>query len=557
LFRIHILPNRQAFQLGGFVLPHSFPTNPHQKKSPIDTTCHSPHFNLTQTIQKMRHKYSELDIYEDFINGDLEPSKLNGTNLMTLSKYLTEEADECQDMILGKFRKSGKKIELVEKLRISSGHPLADEYFANEQLQIPQMSSEAIPESIFVQLEAEGLKDTNQVYIKRKDNTFLVGIPFSSEWSEIDFDRLKYCYYNHQLKLIAKKTKARLRTDVFQSEHSESQKLIRDMQRYMLSYLFDVVQLYELKENDLIIRVKPSYTNRDCAALIYLSLVDILNFIFVHFKDYMDESLVVPFYSKVLNQNEFVSTSKTIMKHLEQIRLDKKLRASITDQLEKVLKLNLETRITYAEINYFTSFLRYFSKVLQRLDPDENQADAIIKFLIAFNFNDFQFIDYVVGHYRRQLHQLDTYEEMEMYLYHQQTELKQIGTVSNSVLVSTQANVQEQLMRAIETELCYLERKKQTCPLEIIQDEGKQIRLTANMTVRELTLMFKILNDKKHISSKSTNEMARWLSQSFKNSKSEAFSVQNIRNHTYNVLPETKERLKHICIDILNEVKSI
>lgn len=505
----------------------------------------------------MKHKYLELDIYEDFIHGDLEPSKWNGADLMTLSKYLTDEVEACQDMILGKFRKAGKKIQLVEKLRISSGHPLADEFFAVEQLQFPKMSSSAIPESIFSQLDAEGLRDTNHVYIKTQENTILVGIPFSSEWSKIDFDQLKYCYYNHQLKLIAKRTKARLRTDMFHSEQVDGQKLIRDIQRYILSYLFDVVQLYELKENDLVIRVKQTYTNRDCAALIYLSLVDILNFIFTHFKEYMDECLVVPYYSKVLNQNEYVSTSKSILKYMERVQLDKRLRACITDQLEKILKLNLETRITYTEINYFSSFLRSFSKMLQRLETDENPMDAVIKFLIAFNFNDFHFIDFVVGHFRRELQQLDSYEEMELFLYRQHTELKQIALVSKSALVTTQFSVQEQLMKIIETELQYLERKKQTCPVEFIQDDGKQIRLTANMTVRELTLMFKILNDKKHITSKSTNEMAKWLSQSFKNNKSEAFSVQNIRNHNYNVLPETKERLKHICIDILNEVKSI
>lgn len=505
----------------------------------------------------MRHKYSELDIYEDFINGDLEPSKLNGADLMTISGYLNEELSDCQDMILGKFRKSGKTVQLLEKLRVSSGHPLADHYFMDEQLQFPNLSKEAIPEVIFQQLEADGLKDTSQVYIKKQDNTLLVGIPFSSDWTELDFDRLKYCYYNHQLKMIAKKTKARLRADVFKSEPNEAKKLIQDLQRYLLSYLFDVVQGHDLKEADLIIHVKQSYTNRDCGALIYLSLVDILNFMFTHFKELMDESLVVPFFSKVLNQNEFVSTSKKITKHLEQIQMDKKLRACISDQLEKVLKLNLETRITYGEINYFTFFLKSFQKMLDRLDKDEPQVDSIIRFLIAFNFNDYQFIDFVVGHYRRELHQLDSYEEMELYLYHQQTELKQIGIVSSCALVPTQASLHEQLMKAIETELCYLERKKQAAPILPVAEDSDQIRLTANMTVRELTLMFKILNDKKHITSKSTNEMAKWISQSFKNQKSEGFSVQNIRNHSYSIHPETKERLKHICIDILNEVKSI
>lgn len=514
-------------------------------------------YTLKTNRLTMKHKYAELDIYEDFIHGNLEPARLNGAHLTTISKYLSEELEECQDMILGKFRKKGKSFELIEKLRISNGHPLATSFFSNDQIQFPNLVSEVVAKQVLEQLEIDGLDQINPIVFKKKENYTMIGIPFQSEWSELESDRLKYCYFHHQLQEIVRKTKANLRTDVFNATPEEACSLIQGVQRLLLSYLQDIVNQYDLKEENLIISVKQKYSNQDCAALIYLSIVDILNFIFQHFNLYLDVHLVVPFFSKVANQNEFVSRSRQILKNLKQLEIDKPLVDIISDQLEKVLKIDLKSRITYSELNYFKNFLSTFHRFLERKGSKPLSKDQIVRFLISFNFNDFLFFEYLIEWYKNELLDCDTFDDMELYLLRKQSELKQIVSNSREALIQSQANLILILNDWIDVELSYVLKMKETNALKPTTSNPDQIQLTTNMTVSELTLLFKILETKKHVQANTTNEMAKWLRQSFKNQKSEAFSLQNIRNNVYNFNPTAKERIKGICIDILNEVNSI
>lgn len=505
----------------------------------------------------MKHKYAELDIYEDFIHGNLEPARINGPHLTTISKYLSEELDQCQEMILGKFRKKGKSFELIEKLRISNGHPLAPSYFYNEQIQFPNLLSDVLSTEALEQLEMDDVEEIKPIVFKKKENYTLIGIQLPASWSELESDRLKYCYFNYQLQDIVRKTKANLRTDVFNADIEEAFYLIQGVQRLLLSYLQDIVNQYDLKEEDLIISVKQKYTNRDCAALIYLSIVDLLNFIFQHFNQYLDVHQVVPFFSKVANQNEFVSRSRQILKNLKQLNIDKSLVDIISDQLEKVLKIDLKSRITYSELNYFKNFLSSFHRLLERKDARPVSIDQIVRFLITFNFNDFLFFEYLIESYKTDLLDCDTFDDMEFYLLRKQSELQQIVSNSREALIQSQADLIPILNEWINVELSYVCKMKETNAAKPSASNTDQIQLTANMTVSELTLLFKILETKKHVQANSTNEMAKWLRQSFKNQKSESFSLQNIRNNVYNLNPTAKERIKGICIDILNEVNSI
>jgi hypothetical protein len=217
----------------------------------------------------------------------------------------------------------------------------------------------------------------------------------------------------------------------------------------------------------------------------------------------------------------------------------------------------LKSRITYSELNYFKNFISSFHRFLERHESKPLTKDHIIRFLITFNFNDFLFFEYLVDSYKSELLDCDTFEDMEYHLLRKQSELKQIVSNSRESLMQSHASLIPILNDWIDVELSYVQKMKETNALRPSTTNPDQIQLTTNMTVSELTLLFKILYTKKHVHANTTNEMAKWLRQSFKNQKSESFSLQNIRNNVYNLNPTAKERIKGICIDILNEVNSI
>ena len=143
----------------------------------------------------MLRKYSELDIYEDFINGNLEPKKLNGSQLRSIPKFL------------------------IEKIKISSAHPLAEEYFNNEPSLFENDS--LIPKEVLEQLDIDQELTSDQTILKKQENFSLIGVTIESEWQELENDRLKYCYINLILQEHIRKIKIKLRSDFFSTKNKD------------------------------------------------------------------------------------------------------------------------------------------------------------------------------------------------------------------------------------------------------------------------------------------------------------------------------------------------
>ena len=503
----------------------------------------------------MLRKYSELDIYEDFINGNLEPKKLNGSQLRSIPKYLNEELEECRDMILGKFKKDGRKRLLIEKIKISSAHPLAEEYFNNE-LSLFENDS-LIPKEVLDQLDIDKELTSDQTILKKQENFSLIGVTVESEWEELENDRLKYCYINLILHEHIRKIKIKLRSDFFSTKKEEARRLVAAVQSILKSYLNDILDQYKLKESDLQIKVKKNYSDKDCAALIYLSIIDLHNFIFNHFYELMDQKQIVPFYASVANENEFVSSAKKILKSLKKIDMDEALYSFVQDKLEKVLNINVSSRITYKEISYFNHFLKSFSRYLEKNKYYPITEDQIIYFLIGHNFNDFIFCDYLEKRIKSELMDYDNFHDMKMLLIRKKTELNQITTITNEKLVPDREDVLSLILKWIDIELDYVNTIEENNKDPYQDQTPNHVQLVANMKVSELTLLIKTLYEKDHIKSSSINELASWMQVAFRTQKNEPLSIQNIRNNFYDPSPRAMEKVKEIGIQIMNEFKMI
>lgn len=500
----------------------------------------------------MLHKYSELDIYEDFINGNLEPRKLKGSHLRYITKYLNQELEECQDMILGKFKKEGRKKMLIEKIKISSAHPLADEYFCDE-LKLFDIES-LLPSDIYEQLDIDSEITSEQIIMRKQDSFSVIGITIESDWEELESNRLKYCYTNLVLQEHKRKIKIKLRNDFFNTNKEEAKSSVATVQSILNSYLNDVLDQYNLKESDLKIKVKKTYTNKDCAALIYLSIIDLHNFIYSHFYDLMDKKQTVPFYASVVNENSFVSSAKKILKLLKNVEMDKILYSYIDDKLEKVLNLNVNSRITYKELSYFNQFLRSFARYMEKSKFYLITEDQIIHFLLAHNFNDYLFCEFLEKRIRTDLTDNHDIQEMKMVLIRKKTEYKQINVCSEQKLYPQAKSILLLLLNWIENELEYINSLEKTENRDILLPPN-QIQLNTTMKVSELAYLFKFLHDKNKIQANSINDLAKWIQISFKTSKNKTISIQNLKNNIYNPSSGAIESMKELGINLMNESK--
>ncbi len=501
----------------------------------------------------MLHKYAELDIYEDFINGNLNPVKLQGEHLTTISKYLNDQEPNCQDMILGKFKTKGNQKRLIEKVKISTIHPLAPEYFYQKQI-FSEQNNDIIAADILEQLKVQPECGHNIVKIKHQNSIQMIGVAFQSEWEELQPDRIKYGYINQILDETVCKTKSNLRAHIFSLQEKEAKNTLDSVQRLLISYINDVLQQFDLNESDLEIKVKPAYSNNDCAALIYLSIVDIMNFMDRHFYKLLDHQQRMPYFSNIANHNDFVGTAKQILKILKKIEIDDALYSIIEEKLEKVLNLDLNSRITYKEVNYFSTFLSAFLRFLKKNKYYQITEEAVIHFMIAHNFNDFIFYEYLINKMRVELLDCENTHEMSMTLIRKQTELRQISRATKKQLVDDRKDLLTMLLEWIRIEEEYVKQLEKEPGNTTIQSFPK---LTTTMSAAELALLFKLLHNKDHVNPETKTEMMRWIQQSFRNEKSESISIQHIRNNMYNHSDKTVENVKSIGIDLLNEIKLI
>jgi hypothetical protein len=505
----------------------------------------------------MLHKYSDLDIYEDFINGSLEPTKLQGSYLKLIPKYLTEEIEVCRDMIVGKFKKNGTKHELIERLKISTAHPLAIEYFHSDQHLFEKEESDIISKDVLKQLDVDSQHCDQYIVLKRLENHSIVGIVVESEWDELESDRLKYCYTNNLLKETVRITKGNLRNDIFSKNKDNAKSIVSDVQKLLTSYLNDILTQYDIKESNLKIKVRESYSNKDCAALTYLSIIDLLNFIYSHFHELMDHKQKVPYFSSVLNQYDFVTSAKRISKYLKKIELDRDLNDLVKDELDKILHLDIKSRITYEEISYFKNFLSYFFHFLEKQQHRTITQEKIIHFLIAYNFNQYNFYEYLIDLHKSELTDFDSTTDMEIYLLRKQTEYNQISSNSKERLKGNRDDIISSILKWINTEYNYVQELKKKLINSDQQNISQPIQLTTDLKVSELALLFKVMSDNNHFSPESKNELAKWIKQSFKNTNSQSFSIQNVRNNIYNPTSKSIEKIKKVGIEIVNKTNSI
>ena len=376
-----------------------------------------------------------------------------------------------------------------------------------------------------------------------------------SEWEELESDRLKYCYINLLLQEHIRKIKIRLRNDFFSHDKEKAKIMVANVQSILNSYLNDVLNQYQLTETDLEIKVKANYTNKDCAALIYLSIIDLHNFIYAHFYELLDKKQKVPFYASVVNENSFVASAKKILKLLKDIDMDPALYSYIEFTLEKVLKINTGYRITYLELSYFKQFLKNFSRYLHKNKFHPVSESQIINFLLAHNFNDYLFCEHLEELYKNELLDYNDAVNMKVYLTRKKTEIQQINIFTKEKLIPDGNDIIKIILKWIDCELEYV-KSLETVPKNSSVQLNHQIQLNTNMKVSELAFLFKFLHDKKKVQPTSIVELAKWIRNSFQTDRNTSFSIQNIKNNMYNPTEKTLEAMKELGIDLFNEVKN-
>ncbi|MCC5922479.1 MAG: hypothetical protein JJT77_01735 [Crocinitomicaceae bacterium] len=499
----------------------------------------------------MHEIFDRIISYHDPINGDLAPEKMDANSI---AKTLKNDKVDCREVTLVRFKKlkTEKDFEIIESLKVSSAHPLFREVLETSNFSFPYPMEEILNEQVISKLKISSEDISKSQYnITKTDGVYTISISKEINWTDLEENRLKYGYLNMVLNQIYTEHTKTLRDCSIRMNEIEFNTLVAKLQRILTSYLNELIEKYGLKHNDLKIKIKTRYTAKDHAVLIYRSIVNLMDFIVSTFSEFIDDSQKIPYFSKSLNENDFVNKAKKILKALKEIEVDEIFYFLMEEELEKVLNLHNSERISYKEFGYYNNLLRNLFMYLSRAKLMPIDEQQIIQFLVTINFQNQSFFDYLVNDIINAIHDFDDHEEKHLYLLQKKKEFSQVLLKIDE----KDSQLVKKVIAWIDIELDFWNIYPRKDEGKTTQDESlKQQKLKTRFNSKELSTFYRVVYDLGVIEPESMSSLAQWIQASFVNEQSKDFSVKHIRNNLYNMHPSSANKIRDLAFQIINKI---
>jgi len=508
---------------------------------------------INKNVTTMHQCYYQLQIYEDLIYGDLEPARLQGDKLDTVIKYLDQEFDKCQNMQIIDLYVSKKEVILLQKINVSNAHPLGNKYFFQRDLENTDKIEDQLSKKVLKELDIN--LDEVQFTVSKVDK-HLQRIEFceNSFWNKFSKDRIKYCYYYQILSECTKDFKRTIRLKAFESNESEFRKLISNVQKTLMFYIKELYKLHKIDLSNVKYGIKDNYSKQDYISVIYISLVEKLNFLYENFSEEFNKNHPVPYYSEKINVNKISEKISDIQEYFDERGTDVLLEDIICEQFGRIVIYEHPNRVTYHELDYFIDLINEFTKQFLTQDSVTFTDDDIVSFLISHKFNHLNFIHYVTNKIRKDINSISDLTKKKLRLLYHRNFVKQSFEFSDKMYDPNARSASVVIQDWIANEVKLV---KQYSPNKVdnpVINQNESLKLKTSLSIRQLSVLIKTLSDCDIILSNSQTDLARWICANFKNENSENFSVDQARNHLYNKDPMILERIKDLGIEIMNVI---
>lgn len=501
---------------------------------------------LVVNTNDMQDVFDKIISYHDLINGALVPDKLNAA---AIANYLDSEHLPCKDMIIGKFK--GPK--LIDIFKITSANPLANNYYS---------LNKTIPHNLYFQMKYEQL--INQLEHTKFDKLILnsapyftipVSMPVASDWSKIEGDRLKYCYINQLLKNMEVEHINEIRSISLINDDELSKIKIAKLHRLLNSFLIELSNKFHLKPSDLKLKIKKEYSIRDCAILVYLSIVKVIDFTYKSFKRYMDFNLNIPFSSKLINNNNFIFKANQLEKRLNKIELDDNLQSILNDELEKIIKFQSLKSITFKEYDYYTILFKSMTRFFLKRENIELDQEKIVDFLIFINFKNESFFEYTINLIISTANDFEEVIDKYDYLVRKQKEYTQLDIKVSFYSVVEEHHLIRNLLKWINIEISHI--KPVSTPINNNNIEYKEEfeKLISNLPLNVIAVLYRLFYDCETIGTEKKIEIAKWIQNTHTNNNNRKFSLDSIINKMSNPTSPYIKKAQEILLEMYEKSK--
>ncbi|AEA44953.1 hypothetical protein [Fluviicola taffensis] len=473
--------------------------------------------------------------------------------------WLFNKFGECIEVNVIRWRnkQTQKKIKIVESF--VQVHPTAKAYLSP--------SVQGVLLDFDVPVSQEILKVLNvapeqflsfQKPLKQASDTVLV--LSSSHWSKISFEELRFVYFSNRFLELEKQCYTFLKETINACKEKHLYSAIRKIQRTLLTWSIDVIQLFHLDRLTRSRSIK-LYDKTSIFALGYDCLENILVHLERFYSKYLDRELFVPF-------NVISSRVNCLKPRVERLKLniisqyyDAEFLEALFQPLLLVSNVNPKNRLTYHQLMFIECFtnklLRFFAKENQKA----NSIELLHGYLIEMNYNNPSYFTYLAFKFSEELSKLPSLESKQHTLY---SWLKSVNQIVASNEVQYDRNVvslKSSVIGWLEEEIWFL---KSTCPVHLqLPNEpssanvNQSEKVKMNCSVSELALLVRMLSETDLVSSKTHRELMEQITDNFQTSKVQDISIKSLSNKYYEPDTNTINAIKEKVIQMLNKLNHL
>jgi len=497
----------------------------------------------------MKQNYT-LEIYDSLFNEIKHSRKTNEKEVISFLKLCSDESHHLHEV---NFSKTNGHVNYVIKDKIHNLHHKAPDFYPTN-CGINSEFEEFIPK-ILQDLNIQNAT-TTFCWSSFHENNILI-IREQCPIEEIAPENLFFLFCCQKLKQENNKIIKINKERVFSlKSKGRIEHFIQRKQQALENLSHRVIRDINPKVAIEIYNFSSEYNKSDCLKVVYIYLEKLLQFIEIEYLKYLDIEIQVPFKTLLVKELEIDNKMNFVKAKLLEINLDNQLLQIAYQPLIKITTLNINQKITYNELNYYSNYISQFYKYLN----DSTQSltsDNIIELLLDLNLNNLDFFDYSTDKIQEVLKLESSTSEKIDKLYQLLKYYNQRQTRNFMKLRQNLPSIKHQIINWIEEEIDYLNKKNSlekgnTFPI-IHQEEIE--KMTTDLSVAQLSYFFGLLSQIGIFDSKNQSKLFRFIAANFKTKSTAILSEGSIKNKFYNVEATTVNKIREKLFELLNLTK--
>ena len=355
------------------------------------------------------------------------------------------------------------------------------------------------------------------------------------QFAEMEMERIKQCFH-----VVAVEPGSKSCLKIY----------IRQQQTYLLTLSDTVFSYLKLTGPESIHLLSTDASILKLYEAVGLVPENLLQFIEKSYPNHFDVSMCISKSRRANERKGIIHCLKRVKKETKGCAIHDDLLAILCSPFENFLLP--DKTISYQELAYLLSLKSGIHTYhgIRKVQTNEELCAV----LIFLNNNSLRFFSYITMLHHEAAKNFHTTPDLILY-YHLQLKLTNQQSVRpGMVFKPLLPSMKDQIANWLHEEIHYHEKQLQLQSKNINASTTIKEKISTSLSVAELALFMKLLQDAKLIKSDNSTDLMNFIANNVRTERSAAISPGSLRNKFYNVESSTVNSMKGVIKDLMNRM---